>query len=612
MQPKKIRDSYTVAEIKSWFSAADSDGDGTLSPNEFFMWSLSNNSAMYGSKTIEDIFRRFDADGTGQLDFVEFSAACAKLGFAGTARDIFMDLDEDGSGTVGYRELIDNLRGKVPITSETRNMLTSMIWAYNSGTKEDAVRVMDTSNWVLHGEDAASIRAELQNQLKESGSYVSELMRVFELDTLQSVIDRDEFVNVFRMKLGFKGMAYVLKDCFRSMDFDNSGTIGYCEMYEFVSGHLHALDPRRLQSTESRELKPPPNVELDHILWDVQVLRVLVWQMMQRCKLSTAEVLASWCGTKRSKKKCTLAESHTASMPWMPLDRVRIRGGFCVTTITERASLERMGKRGLSRSDFIHAIRMHYFPATDSITADLWINQVRMVADVAFTEMCDLVRGENFFKEIGILHLDRWIGLASDLTDETVGEYVFPMKTQAQLEEQAMRRELGVKLAERWEQQEAKSMAAFKAQQEELKQQRLKQRTGESQHERPSSAPRKVDQERIKYLAEPRFWKGPGLRPDRTVSVLPDFSFSSYEFEPLRRLERAQTAPHLRSPRPFVVGPPAFGLPASPLQNRRKSASRLSPSPSRRGFARSRERGAELGSKRPGSARRQPIVRYTW
>ena len=72
-------------------------------------------------------------------------------------------------------------------------------------------------------------------------------------------------------------------------------------MFEFVRGKRHSLDKRNAERKFSQELKPPPDVKLEHISWNVDVLRVLICQMMRRCRLDAAEVFASWMATKRSK-----------------------------------------------------------------------------------------------------------------------------------------------------------------------------------------------------------------------------------------------------------------------------------------------------------------------
>ena len=48
MQPVRLRDEHSAAEIRTWFDAADSDGDGVLSCNEFFLWTLSGLAQSHG------------------------------------------------------------------------------------------------------------------------------------------------------------------------------------------------------------------------------------------------------------------------------------------------------------------------------------------------------------------------------------------------------------------------------------------------------------------------------------------------------------------------------------------------------------------------------------
>ena len=41
MQPKHLRSQFSPQVIRSWFDAADINGDGVLSINEFFLWTMS-------------------------------------------------------------------------------------------------------------------------------------------------------------------------------------------------------------------------------------------------------------------------------------------------------------------------------------------------------------------------------------------------------------------------------------------------------------------------------------------------------------------------------------------------------------------------------------------
>ena len=108
MQPEAIRNQYTPEEIQSWFNQADVNGDGTLCINEFFRWSLANASAQHGANALRVAFEKYDVDGTGHLDAIEFAKACEDLGFGAVAHQIFRSLDDDGSGTVSASPLLSS------------------------------------------------------------------------------------------------------------------------------------------------------------------------------------------------------------------------------------------------------------------------------------------------------------------------------------------------------------------------------------------------------------------------------------------------------------------------------------------------------------------------
>lgn len=91
--------------------------------------------------------------------------------------------------------------------------------------------------------------------------------------------------------------------------------------------------------------------------------------------------------------------------PIKAASRIRVHGGFSVTTVTGETEAERHGKRGINREDFCKQLRTLSFPPAKSLAeeatlADLWTNQVRPAADEAFSAMIELVRGQNFFMEV--------------------------------------------------------------------------------------------------------------------------------------------------------------------------------------------------------------------
>ena len=62
MQPRRVREAYSSDSIEKWFQAADTNGDGTLSINEFFRWSLTNSAKKYGAEALQTIFEKYDQD----------------------------------------------------------------------------------------------------------------------------------------------------------------------------------------------------------------------------------------------------------------------------------------------------------------------------------------------------------------------------------------------------------------------------------------------------------------------------------------------------------------------------------------------------------------------
>ena len=237
MQPASIRDQYHPNQIRAWFKKADLNGDGTLSIDEvvppgdehrsrtafpallqsltcyrarldaesltcyrdrstrararaaaglqFFKWSLSNASAQHGSNALAIAFQRYDREGTGELDAMEFSNACSDLGFGSAAHDIFRTLDATGKGTVSYKELVDNVTANAPSNLETKNMLTAMVVSLNSTKAVEARKRIDTSEWRLRGEDTQAVQNELRRLLQASGGHVADLVNIFADESIE-------------------------------------------------------------------------------------------------------------------------------------------------------------------------------------------------------------------------------------------------------------------------------------------------------------------------------------------------------------------------------------------------------------------------------------------
>jgi len=296
MQPRKLQDAYGADEIRRWFDKADLDGDGTVSIDEFFLWSLGNAALHNGASSISAAFAKYDADKTGCLDAREFERACKDMGFGVVAHSIFASLDHDHSGTVSYKELADTFERDVEAVSpKTKQMMTTLMWSSDCD-QEQKRGAIDTSGWVIRGSSAEQVRTELQKLLESSGGHVADLMRLFDQDTSNALlIDYVEFHNAMQRRLGFKGPLYVLKDVFNMLDGDGSGAVGFDELFEFVRGHRHSLDHRNKRLAKMR-LQPPAgaNYTLKDIAWDVNALRTLMQSMLADACVGTSSLMKVW------------------------------------------------------------------------------------------------------------------------------------------------------------------------------------------------------------------------------------------------------------------------------------------------------------------------------
>jgi Ca2+-binding EF-hand superfamily protein len=83
MQPASVHAKHSREEIRKWFDAADDNGDGELSIEEFFKWSLHKASQKFGETTLNTVFEKFDKDRSGYLNAWEFEQAATEMGFGG-------------------------------------------------------------------------------------------------------------------------------------------------------------------------------------------------------------------------------------------------------------------------------------------------------------------------------------------------------------------------------------------------------------------------------------------------------------------------------------------------------------------------------------------------
>ncbi|KOO35025.1 hypothetical protein Ctob_009998 [Chrysochromulina tobinii] len=299
MQPKGIREQHSAEKIMEWFKAADSDGDDKpVSIMEFFKYSIGPASLEHGSAALDGVFKQFDKDGDGSLDFKELSDAADTIGMGGLANDIlnaFMQTDRDRSGGITYGEMLEELRRASRADSRTILLLTTLIWGSESSKPEQSCKVLELAKtWRIKSRDAPALHAELQELLRDTGCHVADLLALFDHDALVArSVDDVEFLAGLK-SFGYKGSAKVASDVFKMIDKSGDGQIGFDELFEFIRGRRHCLDRRNVQVRQMR-LQPPPGVSsLENVVWDVETLRILLQQMLARYGVSIGELMSSW------------------------------------------------------------------------------------------------------------------------------------------------------------------------------------------------------------------------------------------------------------------------------------------------------------------------------
>ena len=186
--PKRIRDGHSVKEIRQWFDSADDNGDGVLSVDEFFSFTLSNAAIKHGATSLANALRAFDtsSDKTGDLDLLAWEMMCDDMGFAKHAHDIFTSLDSDMSGTVSGDELATTLRSfdVSDVSLDTKKLVITLAWSWDERSQADARKALEAQamSWRITGRDAETVRAQLQENLARSGAMVADLVKLFDDD----------------------------------------------------------------------------------------------------------------------------------------------------------------------------------------------------------------------------------------------------------------------------------------------------------------------------------------------------------------------------------------------------------------------------------------------
>uniref|UniRef100_K3WUX9 EF-hand domain-containing protein n=1 Tax=Globisporangium ultimum (strain ATCC 200006 / CBS 805.95 / DAOM BR144) TaxID=431595 RepID=K3WUX9_GLOUD len=222
---------------------------------------------VFQAKLLEKHFKTFDSDGSGVIDFDEFSRAMVKLNFVGVQAEVealFDRFDEDLNGVISYTEFAQGVFGHGAKATATSNSLLQRVRdkILDAGGKNGIrtlgviLRRMDQNgNGVIEIERCICDRADvvLQEfqegllQLGLRGIDISELERVFWFFDA----DQSGKITVHELMRGLRGFMAkrrikIVKEAFARLDTstDGNATIDEIERLYDPSQHPEVLADR--------------------------------------------------------------------------------------------------------------------------------------------------------------------------------------------------------------------------------------------------------------------------------------------------------------------------------------------------------------------------------
>ena len=284
--PPQTTKWHSRTEIREWFKIADVDGDGVLSLTEYFVWSLNFASRKSGSG-IEGVFRRYDQDGSGKLDAMEFTQAVEDMGYGDFAHTLFRQLPQNSDRTISYANIDDELESLAK-TKEMKNFFLAMSL---DGERKIDVVIDDTHPF--GGSSPEEVRQSLRELLEREPSLkLSDIFR--ELDDDQSgVVSREEFTRTFEDELHFSGPSELLARIFDEIDGDASGMVGFHELQSWMRGKKTNA---ALQREKMRSISLASRALEEDEPWDEARLHRELKAELEAGGLLATDLVRAWAG----------------------------------------------------------------------------------------------------------------------------------------------------------------------------------------------------------------------------------------------------------------------------------------------------------------------------
>ena len=270
-------------EVLEWWSAIDYDGDSFIRKDDFFLYALCAASRKAGSG-IAGLFRRYDSDGSGSLDEIEWEKALQEMGFGDVATAMFEEHAQVDK-TISYLSLLK--------TVEARTSMPAM-QSFLSALARDSRLSVDTSKWTFGGDTPEEARQGLVALLRESRVRLSDLFQHLD-DDGSFTLTIDELHGAFD-ELGFTGPTAVVSAIFGLLDVDKSGKLGFDEFNAWVQGRKLVVGLRREDQVGHLSLYDAlqSSVDAGDQSWSVARLRVELSGALASHGLRCIDLVKAW------------------------------------------------------------------------------------------------------------------------------------------------------------------------------------------------------------------------------------------------------------------------------------------------------------------------------
>lgn len=155
-------------DLRVWWEMLDTNGDGVITKDEFFIYALASSSRKTGSGVV-GMFQKFDANRSGKLDEIEFTHAVEEMGFGDVATELFdaHKLTSTLREALGVEVSMQQVSYLTLLNSVNETLVTPEMRSFLFALSHDHFLKVDTRDWSFTGTDPDSARDALQVMLKK-------------------------------------------------------------------------------------------------------------------------------------------------------------------------------------------------------------------------------------------------------------------------------------------------------------------------------------------------------------------------------------------------------------------------------------------------------------